>query len=310
MGIGSILLAAGEGKRLRPLTNSMPKPGVPLLDIPLGAFGLAALLRTAAPVIVNASRNAAALEASLRTYLPEGWELFDEGGEGYGTAGTIAALADRIDGPILVHNGDLLTDLEPEAVLDAHRSSGAAITMAARVVGRKADVTLSGEVVTGFIDRRRDASARGAQYIGVAVIEPSVARSIPTHRPLGLGESVFAPIAEQGQLRVHLHNGYAEDVGTIGRFLKASDDCLNGIAPSPPSPLPGRIVEVDSGKAYVGPGVVASRSSLGPGAIVLRDAFVDPGVHIQRSVVWPRELVPEGELLRDAVWIGGRALSR
>lgn len=310
MGVGSILFAAGEGKRLRPLTNAVPKPAIPLLDIPLGAFGLAALLRTAAPVIVNASRNAAVLEASLRTYLPEGWELFEEGDEGYGTAGTIAALADRFDGPILIHNGDLLTDLDPSAVLAAHRSSGAGITLAARLVGRKADVTISGDLVTGFIDRRRDVSARGAQYIGVAVIEPSVALAIPTHRPLGLGESVFAPTAEHGQLRVYLHDGYAEDVGTIGSFLKASDDCLNGIAPSPPFASPGRVVEVDSGRAYLGPGVVATRSSLGPGAIVLRDAFVDPGAHIQRSVVWPRELVPEGEMLRDVVWIGGRGLSR
>ena len=310
MGIASILFAAGEGKRLRPLTNSLPKPAIPLLDIPLGVYGLSALLQTAGPVIVNASRNAAVLEASLRAYLPEGWELFDEGDEGFGTGGTIAALADRIEGPVVVHNGDLLTDLDPAVVLDAHRSSGAGITIAAREVGRKADVTISGDAVTGFIDRRRDTSARGAQYIGVAVIEPTVVRSIPNHRPLGLGESVFAPVAGQGQMRVHLHEGYAEDVGTIGRFLKASDDCLNGIAPSPPFELPGRVIDVDGGKAYVGPGAIVVRSSLGSGAIVLRDSFVDPGAHIQRSVVWPRELVPEGERLRDAVWIGGRALSR
>jgi mannose-1-phosphate guanylyltransferase len=310
MGIGSILFAAGEGKRLRPLTNSLPKPAIPLLDIPLGTFGLAALLRTAPPVIVNASRNAAVLEASFRRTVPEGWELFDEGHEGFGTAGTIAALAERIDGPIVVHNGDLLTDLDPAAVLDAHGASGAGITLAARMVDHGADVQISGDVVNRFIDRRRESSARGAQYLGVAVIESSVARSIPKQRPLGLGESVFGPLADQGLLRVHLHDGYALDVGTIGRFLRASDDCLYGTAPVPPVEWPGRVIEVDSGKAYIGPGVIGSRSSFGAGAIVLRDSFVDPGAHIQRSVVWPRELVPEGEVVRDAVWLGGRALSR
>jgi mannose-1-phosphate guanylyltransferase len=310
MGIGSILFAAGEGKRLRPLTNWTPKPAVPLLDVPLGVFGLSALLRAAPPAIVNASRHAAVLEASLSRSLPEGWELFDEGAEGFGTAGTIAALADRIDGPFMVHNGDLLTDLDLDAVLDAHLASGAGITLASRAVGRGADVLISGDLVTGFVDRRRDTSARGAQYLGVAVIEASVARTIPKHRPLGLGESVFAPLADQGLLRVHLHEGYAVDVGTIGRFLKASDDCLYGTAPPPPVDFPGRIVDVEAGKAYVGPGVVVARSSLGAGAIVLRDAFIDPGAHIQRSVVWPNEIVPEGELVRDAVWCGGRALSR
>lgn len=310
MGIGSILFAAGEGKRLRPLTNAVAKPAIPLLDVPIGAFGLASLVEAARPVVVNASYRAAALETSLAAVCPTGWRLFDEGSEAFGTAGTIAALTDRIDGPIVVHNGDLLTDLDPALLRAAHETSGAGITLAVRAVDRAADFEISGDLVTAFIDRRRDRAARGAQYLGVAVLDALVARSIPSQRPLGLGESVFAPLARVGRLRVYRHDGYALDVGTIGRYLKASDDCLYGIAPPPPVPFPGRVLETDEYRAYLGPGVVAARTSLGPGAVVLKDAFVDPGARIERSVVWPGELVPEGELVQDAIWLGGRALSR
>lgn len=307
--IGSILFAAGEGKRLRPLTGATAKPALPLLDVPLGAFGLSSLLRVAPPVVVNASSHAASLEATLRPPFPDGWELFDEGVEGYGTAGTVAALSDRVRSEVVIHNGDVLTDIDPGAVLAAHRASGAGITLAARPVETGADLEVSDDVVTGFIDRRRDRSAAGAQYLGVAVIDAAIARSIPTRRPLGLGESVFAPLAAGGSLRIHPHDGYALDVGTITRYLKATNDLLYGIAPAPPIEFPGRILEHGDDRAYVGAGVVAARTSLGAGAVVLRGAFVDPGAHIERAVVWPGELVPEGELVRDAVWFGGRAIS-
>ena len=309
MGIGSILLAAGEGKRLRPLTNALAKPAIPLLDVPLGAFGLASIVEKAPPVVVNASHRAASLEAALEAVCPTGWSLFDEGSEPYGTAGTIAALADQVDGPLIVYNGDLLADVDPALVLAAHASSEAGITVVVRLVERGADVTIVNDVVTEFIDRRRERTARGGQYLGIAVINAADVRSIPTERPLGLGESVLAPVAREGRLRVYPHDGYALDVGTIERYLKASDDCLYGIAPAPPVPFPGRIVEVEGGNAYLGPGVVATRTSLGAGAIVLKNSYVDPGARIERSVVWPDELVPEGELVRDSIWIGGRPTS-
>src|SRR5687767_13327973 len=115
--IGSILLAAGEGKRLRPLTLELPKPAVPILDIPLGAFGLNRLLEVAPPVVVNASHLSHLLKEELQKVCPGNWALLDEGREGFGTAGTLAALADEIDDPVLVHNGDLVTDLDPGAIL-------------------------------------------------------------------------------------------------------------------------------------------------------------------------------------------------
>lgn len=306
--IGSILFAAGEGKRLRPLTEDTAKPGIPLLDVPLGAWGLSSLLTAAPPVVVNASHRAEELETVLRASFPAGWELFDEGAEGFGTGGTVAALADRLAGSIVVHNGDLLTDLDPAAILETHTSRGAGITLAVRVVERGADLELAGTEIKGFVDRRVAPDAGGAQYLGVAVIEPEVAARIPKTRPLGLGESVLAPLAQRGWLAAHVHEGYALDVGTIGRYLEASMDVLYGRAPAPPVPVPGRIVEVPSGLAYTGPQSQVVEGSLAAGAVVLGGATVEDGARVGSAVVWPGETVPSATVVRDAVWFGGRAI--
>lgn len=309
MAIASILLAAGEGKRLRPLTDEVAKPAVPLLDVPLGSFGLAALTASAAPVLVNGSHKTRELETALRSVVPTGWDLFDEGADGYGTAGTVAALSDQIAPEVIVFNGDLLTDLDVGALLATHRAAGAGITLAVREMNSGADLKLSGAQIKGFVDRRRTPDEAGGQYLGVAVIAAEVATRIPRTRPLGLGESVFGPLAARGWLAAHFHEGYALDVGTIERYVQASSDALHGLAPSPPVPYPGRIIEVDGGRAYIGPGARAAEGSLGDGAVVLRGAVVAEGARVERAVVWRDEVVMPGNEVRNAVWIEDRAVT-
>lgn len=308
MTVASILFAAGEGKRLRPLTEKLAKPAIPLLDVPLGAWGLSALLEAAPPVVVNASHQAAGLEKTLREICPEGWELFYEGPEGLGTGGTVAALSDRMEGPVVVYNGDLVTDLAIGDLLSTHEARGTGITLAVRAVPSGADVTIEAGELTGFVDRRVSPDAEGAQYLGVAVIEADVARRISRSVPLGLGESVFAPLADRGWLAAHIHEGYALDVGTIAHYLEASDRALAGSLPVPPVAWPGRVIEVDGGRAYLGPGAEAPAGSLGPGAVLLAHASVAEGAYVKRSTVWRDEAVREGEQITDAVWIEGRAI--
>ena len=306
--IGSILFAAGEGKRLRPLTLEVAKPALPLLDVPLGSWGLMALLEVAGPVVVNASHQARGLEAALRQTCPDGWELFYEGPEGLGTGGTVAALAERREGPVVVYNGDLVTDLDVHALLATHEERGAGITLAVRAVSSGADVAVDAGDITGFIDRRVTPDAEGAQYVGVAIIEAEVARRISKTVPLGLGESVFAPLAERGWLAAHLHDGYVLDVGTIDRYLEASRDALSGRLPAPPLPWPGVLLEVEGGRAYLGPGADAAEGSLGPGAVVLSGAVVAEGSYVEAAVVWPKEVVTPGHEVRGAVWIDDGAI--
>ena len=308
MTIGSILLSAGQGKRLRPITNDKAKPALPVLDVPLGAWGLAALVNVAPPVVVNTSHGAQTLETALRAAIPEGWESFYEGDEGFGTAGTIAALSDRVSDDIVVYNGDMISDVDLEALRNEHQSSGADITLAVETVESKADLALGDGWVKAFIDRRR-ANEPGARYIGVAIITANAAKSIPRTQPLGFGESVLAPLATNGRLRAYFHRGYELDVGTVDRYLRANHACLDGKAPPPPIPFPGSIVEVDGGRAYVGPEARADEASLGPGAVILRGATVHSGARVENAVVYENEVVPAGTEIANGVWFEGAFVS-
>lgn len=308
MEIGSILLAAGEGKRLVPLTNGIPKPALPVLDVPLGAWALSELVTTAAPVVVNASRHARELERRLRAACQEGWDLFEEGTEGYGTAGTVAALADRVGDELVVYNGDAVTDVDISSLRAEHRRSGAAITLAVTNVDSEADLVAAGDRIERFIDRRTTDES-GARYVGVAVLTRAAVAGIPTERPLGLGESVFAPMAAAGDLGAYFHDGYALDVGTVDRYVRANVNCLHGFSPAPPVRSPGQVIEVPGGKAYVGPNARADDGTLGPGAVLLRGSVVAHGAYVERAVVFEEEVVTAGNEVRDAVWIDDRAVS-
>ena len=308
MTVSGVLLAAGRGRRLRPLTDLVPKPALPLLDLPLGLTSLRALLRAADSVVVNVSHLGEQVAEALFCRSTDGVEVFDEGPEPYGTAGTLAALRPRLRGTVLVANGDLLSDLDPEALLVRHALAGAPITLAVHEVPTGADLAIADGWATGFIDRRVS-SAPGARYLGMAAFDPAALDALPDRRPLGLAEAMLRPMIESGNVAIHVHDGYALDVGTIDRYLRANDDLLHGrIALLAP---PGEVVSLATGaRAYLGPGAQASLGALGSGAVVLRGASVPTGAWVQAAVVWPNEQVPSDARIEHAVWAAGRAVAR
>lgn len=293
---------------MRPLTDLVPKPALPLLDVPLGLTSLRALLRASDSVVVNVSHLGEQVVEALSCRTTDGVEVFDEGPEPYGTGGTLAALRSRLPGTVLVANGDLLSDLDPHDLLERHAATGAPITLAVHEVSSGADLGIGNGRATGFIDRRVS-SAPGARYLGMAAFGPAALDALPDRRPLGLAEAVFRPMIESGNVAVHVHEGYALDVGTIERYLQASDDVLNGrlrtIVP------PGEIVPLATGgRAYLGPDAHASPASLGSGAVVLRGASVPAGAAVRAAIVWPNERVPPDARVERAVWADGRAVTK
>jgi NDP-sugar pyrophosphorylase family protein len=298
MRIGSILFAAGEGKRLRPLTYEIPKPSLPLLDVPLARYGLAALLEAAPPTLVNVSYLGERVAEDLGD---NDVEIFREEPEAFGTAGTLSAVRDRVHDPLLVANCDLLSDIDFGALLRAHGSNAASATLVVRAVKRAADFEVDEDLVTGFIDRRERPEAGGVQFLGAAVYDRDVLDLLPGKRPAGLGETLLAGLAESGRMAVHHHRGYALDVGTPQSYLQASIDLLNGSLKTDLS-FPGEIVHVDDGVSYVGTGARYAPGSIGPNTILLRDSSVSEGAFVEDSIVWPSASVPTGREVRRSIW--------
>ncbi|MFN2491230.1 MAG: sugar phosphate nucleotidyltransferase [Actinomycetota bacterium] len=292
--IGSILFAAGRGKRLSPLSDVVPKPVLPMLDVPLAAFILGNLTASAPPVVVNVSH----LERRVRSALAgHGAEFMLEKPEAFGTGGTLAALRDRVGGRIVTANADLLTDLDAGALLAAHACHGAPATIAVEPVERGADVEIEKGRAVALFDRRVRPDKRGALFLGIAVFERTALDLLPERRPLGLTEGLLRPLIERGDVALHEHLGYALDVGTIERYVEGSMDLLASRGPKPPGRWPGDIVAVEGGAAFLGRAASAERKSLGPGAILLERSAVAPGARVERAIVWPQERVPPGARL-------------
>ena len=307
MSATGVLLAAGLGERLRPLTESIPKPALPLLDIPLGAWGLCNLLEATSDIVVNASYASDVVFGALAPYGE--FVTLDEGAAPWGTGATLAALRERISSTALVCNADALTDLSAARLLAEHRRTDATATVAVRRVDTGADLALDSGKVTGFIDRRSNADASGARYLGIAAFETSALELLPDTRPLGLAESLLHPLADRGEVATYFSDGYALDVGTAARYLEASLDLLEGCGPVGPRQPPGEFVEVERGRAYLGLDVASNEESIGPGAVVHAGARLHEGSYVSNAIVWPDEEVPPGTHVVDGVWARGEFVS-
>lgn len=298
----SLLLAAGRGTRLRPLTDRIPKPALPLLDVPLGAHGLADLRKVGGPVYVNLSPAHELVRASLSPFLPSAHFLVEEP-EPFGSAGTLRHLKERMSGPVVTRNADSLTDASVLDAIGTHVSSGARATIVTKLVAEHADVlSVDGRAVR-FVDRRVESTA-GEMWLGIAVLERDTLELIPDRQPLDLASGLLAQLIAQGDVAVHHHDGYFMDVGTIPRYLAATEDVMYGRFPVPIAE-PGDVVEVEGGYAYVGPGARVALHSLRAGAAVLARAEVAEDSVVERAIVLPEESVPAGTFVTEGVWAFG-----
>ena len=303
---GSLLFAAGRGTRLRPLTDVVAKPALPVLDVPLASWGLAALAAHVPPVVVNVSHLAATVVSALGGR-PESCSFSYEEPEALGTGGTLRALRDGVRGRLVTWNSDLVADVDLGALLEAHKASGAQATLAVARVEARADFEIRDARVVRVVDRRSQDEA-GVRFLGAAVYERSALDLIEDRVPLGATEGLLRALVDRGALAVSEHTGYARDVGTLERYLRVNLDLLEGSAPGLDPGPPGEIIEVEGGRAYVGPRARAPRAALGPGAILLAGAVVESGARITRSIVWPQEVVPAGTELSNCIWFEGSAL--
>ncbi|HEU5001472.1 MAG TPA: NDP-sugar synthase [Actinomycetota bacterium] len=307
----AVVLAAGLGSRMAPLTPERPKALLPTLDAPQLVWLLAALEQAGVDhAWVNTHgegadlvREAVGRESSRRAMTIS---VSDEGSEPLGTAGALRALRNELTAAFLVANADVATDFPVERLVEAHRSARSPATLLAIPVEDAADFVLEESWVIDLVDRREQVRS-GHRYGGLAVFEPSVLDTIPAG-PSGLYETVMTPLvtAHQGLAAVEW-DGYWLDIAAPLDHLQANLDVLAGMRdPKLAASAVGEACERWDVMAYVGEGATADDVDLRH-SVVGRRATVAAGSHLERCIVWPGAHLPRGEY-RDTVVTPTRVL--
>ena len=233
----AVILAGGEGTRLRPLTSNQPKPMMPIANRPMMEHIVRLLRRHGFDEIVV---TVAFLANQIRTYFGDGSELgvemrYATEDTPLGTAGSVRNAADELDDTFLVIAGDVLTDIDLGALVAAHHESGALGTIALKRVTDPVDF---GIVITredGRIERFLEKPTWGQVFsdtinTGIYVLEPHVFDFIPAGESVDFSGDVFpAALAKGEDLFGHVVDGYWEDVGTHDAYLRSHQDILDGL---------------------------------------------------------------------------------
>ncbi len=316
----AIVLVGGEGTRLRPLTDSVPKPALTLVDRPFLAYMIEWLAGHGVTEVILACGF---LPGALREALAGEEERagarirFVVEPEPLGTAGAIRFAADTVgedlDDRFLALNGDVLTDLDLGRLLSAHGEWGAAATIGLHPVEDSAAFGLvergEGGEVLAFREKTGE-RAPGEVNAGMYVLERSVLDLIPPAENVSIERDVFPRLVGKGLHGLPL-DGYWLDIGTPERYLQASWDILERrvatrVEPTAPGVLvdPGAEVDAEATvgpRAVVGPGCRVAAGAALRGSVLLGECAVGAGADVVDSILSRGVEVAPGARLEGAV---------
>lgn len=339
----ALILAAGRGTRVRPLTDLLPKPMIPVVNKPVMAFLVEHLKRFGIDrIMVNTSYMSSQIEHYFRDGAGFGVEMAYsfEGrlednrliDEPLGSAGAIRKIHDHsgfFDETFMVLCGDAVIDLDIGELLAFHRRKGALATIALLDVPRE-EVSSYGVVVqdgdgriTEFQEKPRPEEAKSATInTGIYIFEPDVLRYIPRSGPFDIGSQLFPTLARAGRLYGLVASMPWQwlDIGRVPDFhsvtMKALRGDIDGFS------IPGRQVRpgvwtglnvrADLDRCLVVPPVYIGGSAeirdgvtlIGPVAIGA-GAVIESGAHIESSIVMDYTRVGSLTYCKDKI-LGGQ----
>jgi mannose-1-phosphate guanylyltransferase len=318
----AVILVGGEGTRLRPLTSTVPKPVVPLVDRPFIAYMLEWLQRHGVDdVIMSCGFLATAVRNVLGDGSGYGVRLrFVEEPDPRGTAGALKYAEELLDERFLMLNGDILTDLDVTAQIAQHEDTGALATLGLVPVEDPSAYGLvrldHDRAVLEFVEKpsadRIDTHNISA---GAYVLERSILDLVPPDQNVSIEREVWPRLVGHG-LYAYPHEAYWLDIGTPERYLQGTFDIIEGrVRTALGDRLANGYLAVDPGAEIAGrtipPAVVGGRVTVDAGAQVGPLVVLGDGVHVgegsvvERSVVLQGAEIGAGCVLRDCIVAAG-----
>jgi mannose-1-phosphate guanylyltransferase len=312
--VQAIVLVGGFGTRLRPLTLSTPKQMLPVANRPmiervvehLAGYGVDS-------AILSLGYRPDAFRHAYPDGRCAGVDLhYAVEPEPRDTAGAIrfAALDAGIDERFLVVNGDVLTDLDVDALVKVHEEAGAEGTIA---LHRVDDPSAFGVVptdhdgrVTAFIEKPpRGEAPTDLINARTYVLEPSVLQRIEADVPVNVERRTFPEMVADGTLYAHDGDTYWIDAGTPATYLTANLDIVRGVRGSvEPCIHEGATVRGETVDSVIGAGCTIELGATVSGSVLLAGASVAAGATVRDSVLGPRVRVGAGAVVEGGTVLG------
>ena len=301
----AVIMAGGEGSRLRPLTCDIPKPMVHLCGKPAICYILDLLARHS---VTEAAVTVRYLAGSIVSYFDSGEYNgihlnFSEETSPLGTAGSVKNAVDSDDGTFIVISGDALCDIDLTAAVLQHRQTGADATI---IVTRVADpreyglVSFDSDmVVTGFIEKPGWTQAStDAANTGIYIINSDIMEMVPQGKEYDFAKDLFMDMLREGKkICAYETSGYWCDIGDLSTYLSCQQDLLSGR-------VAGALLETE--RSDMSAGGVFLKSDMPSG-----DFRLIPPVYIGREVkIGAGSIIGPGTVLCDGVSVGSFARIR
>jgi NDP-sugar pyrophosphorylase family protein len=293
--IQAIILAAGEGTRLRPLTEKVPKPLVPIANIPLLVRTIF-LLRSQG--ITEIGINLCYKAEQIREALGDGEGLgvsitYSQETELLGTAGGVKRFAPRLTETFLVLYGDNFYDFTIAPLVAHHEEQQAVATIATFTTPDPTACGLVGTDSEGYVTQFLEKPLLSEVFTdqanaGVYVLEPEVLDCIPEGIACDFGRDVFPALLPHKPLAARPLNGYLRDTGTFQNYRQANWDAMGEKTLST-----GRDVQIAPDVQFLG------RNIIGAGTII------EPGATLTNTICWENCHIGAGAVLEGIILAQG-----
>jgi mannose-1-phosphate guanylyltransferase/phosphomannomutase len=317
-----IIMAGGEGSRLRPLTSDRPKPMVPIMNRPMMEHIVELLKRYD---LTEIGVTLQYLPEQIKNYFDDGRELgvhmqyFIEETP-LGTAGSVKNAGAFLDETFLVISGDALTDFDLSKAIDFHRKKGGVATLVLTSVEKPLDygVVIAGEDgrITQFLEKPSWGEVfSDTVNTGIYILEPEALQYVPEGAKFDFAQDLFPLLMAKGYpLYGYVAEGYWCDIGNLEQYYQAHQDILqrkvNAIIPEreqSPGVFVGENVIIEQGAQINAPVLIGNDVRIGRGALVDSysvigaNTLVDAHATVNRGLTWRNVYIAPRAEIRGAI---------
>lgn len=318
----AVIMAGGEGTRLRPLTINRPKPMVPILNRPLMEYAVERLsefnfkdiyvtLHYLPIVVTGYFEDGSRWNVSLK-YSVEDRPL--------GTAGGVKAAIGDIDDTLIVVSGDLFSNVDFNKMYNFHKSKGSVFTMALVEVENPLEFGVALLDSDGRLKKFLEKPVWGEVFsntinAGIYIIEPEVLELIPEGSEFDFGRDLIPLLLKKNySMYGYIHDGYWRDVGNTQQYLQVHKELLEDLRGIKilSKHLGNNIYigdnsVIDPTATIIGPVVIGSNvtikenSVIGPYTVIGNDVIIERNVKIEHSIIWDKSFIGPRSRLNGSI---------